>query len=112
MPLMPLAGFGWVVIMAVVAVVGAIIGLYALFGKLVPSTAKLAEYDPEFSISATLIKVGYVGGFILLVLGFITLILLIGFFVLIVAAIFLLIGSIGLLYYPLKCIANLTQQYS
>lgn len=85
-----------VIALVLVAIVGVVIGLYAVFTKLIPSTTEFAEYSPDYSTSATLVKIGYIGGLILLLVGFATLMLFVRFFVLIGALILLLIGIIGL----------------
>ncbi len=48
------------------------LSLVALFGFLIPSFSKLEEYDKSaFGTPATLVRVGYIAGFILLAVGFI-----------------------------------------
>ena len=47
-----------IVLIIAISIAGAVLTLYALFGKLIPSSTKFTEYDPDFSTSATLIKIG------------------------------------------------------
>ena len=95
---MPFIGLGITAIILVIAIsiAGAVLTLYAIFGKLIPSSTKFKEYDPDFSASESLIKIGLVVGIILYIIGIVTLLIVIGIFILIIAYIFLLIGYIGL----------------
>ena len=92
----PAFGLAIVITTIGIAIAGAILALYAIFGKLLPSASKFSEYDPEFSTSATLMKIGLIVGFILLIVGFATVIILIGIPMIILAFIFLLIGLVGI----------------
>jgi len=92
----PAFGLAIVITTIGIAIAGAILALYAIFGKLLPSASKFSEYDPEFSTSATLMKIGLIVGYILLIVGFATVIRLIGIPMIILASIFLLIGLVGI----------------
>jgi len=85
-----------VITMFVVLVVGAILALYALFGKLLPATSRLKNLDPEFGTSETLIKIGFLVGLLLLVMGVVTAIVFIGIPLIFAAKIMLIIGLIGI----------------
>jgi len=80
----------------IVALVGFILALIAVYGKLLPSAEDFTKYSHEFSTPSTLIKIGYIVGLIVGIVGVLTLIFIIGFFLLIVAWIFLILGKIGL----------------
>ena len=80
----------------IVALVGFILALIAVYGKLLPSAEDFTKYSREFSTSSTLIKIGYIVGLIVGIVGVLTLIFVVGFFLLIVAWIFLILGKIGL----------------
>ncbi len=99
------AAFGGVGVLAA-AIVGALLGLVALFAFLIPAFSHLKNADPSmFGTPATLVKIGYAIGFILFIIG-IGLILAVvatgnpamalgGIGLFILGAIFLLIGLIG-----------------
>ena len=80
----------------IVALVGFILALIAVYGKLLPSAEDFTKYSREFSTPSTLIKIGYIVGLIVGIVGVLTLIFIVGFFLLIVAWIFLILGKIGL----------------
>lgn len=94
--------------MLAATVIGALLGLVALLAFLIPAFSRLREYDePRFGTSATLVKIGYGGGFALLFLAILVIIgaalaksagMLIGGLALFgIAAILLLIGFIGVI---------------
>lgn len=83
--------------LALLILVGSVISLIGMFAKFIPGVSRLAGVNPEFSTAATLIKIGYLIGLILFMLGALTLIILIGVLLIIVAAIFMFIGTIGLI---------------
>lgn len=85
-----------VIMLFAVFVVGAVLALYALFGKLLPATSKLKSLDPEFGTSETLMRISYLIGLILLVIGTATAMIFIGIPLIFVAKIFLIIGLIGI----------------
>ena len=85
-----------------------VISLIAIFGYVVPAFSLLREYDPgEYGTPAALVKVGYVGGLVVVALGVLLLFIgalgglgaftLTGLPVVVVGAILLIIGYIGLL---------------
>ncbi len=81
-----------------VAIVGLIIILIALYMHVVPSFELLRSYKPRlYGTAATLVRIGYVWGAILLIIGIITLIIIIGAVMLIIGLILLLLGKIGII---------------
>jgi len=86
----------------VLVITSLVVVAIAVFGKLLPGASKLSMYRPGFSTSATLIKVGFLGGLILFIIGLATLFIGIGVFLAIVAIILFLIGTIGLAILSLK----------
>jgi len=88
---------GSVVVIAV-AIIGYIIILVSVYGYLLPSANQFATWKPqEFSTARTLIKVGYIAGPILAIIGFATLFILIGIALIVVGGILQLIGDIGVI---------------
>jgi len=85
-----------IVVLIVIGIAGFVLALIAVYGKLLPAAEDFTKYSHEFSTSASLIKIGYIVGLILGVVGALTLIFVVGAFLLIVAWIFLIIGKIGL----------------
>lgn len=79
-------------------IAGAIVGLIGLYSHFIPGTTKLASVDPRYSTAATLIKIGYVWGLILLIIGVpLLLVFFIGLPIMIVGFILLLLGYIGVI---------------
>lgn len=79
-------------------IVGAIILLIGIYGKLLPGAKALTQYKPsEYSTPESLIRIGFLWGMILLLIGVLLLFVGIGVFLVIVASILLLIGGIGLI---------------
>ncbi len=61
---------GTLMISVAVVIVGAILSLISIFAFLVPAFSSLREYNPSrFGTPSKMIKVGYVGGFILIVIA-------------------------------------------
>ena len=77
--------------------IGAIITLLGVYVKLLPGASSLADYSERYSTAASLIKIGYLGGLILIIVGIITLIAIIGASFIITGFILLFIGKIGLI---------------
>lgn len=85
-------------IIAIVTVfIGAIIALLGVYIKLLPGASSLADYSERYSTAASLIKIGYLWGLILIIIGIITLAVVIGAFFIIIGYILLFIGKIGLI---------------
>ena len=79
-----------------IMVAGLILALIAVYTKLVPGSRDLAQHDPSnFETPHKLIKVGYIAGLILTIVGIATLIVLVGIPLVIVGIILLIIGVIG-----------------
>ncbi len=94
--------------MFIALIIGAILGLIALFAFLIPAFSRLRDYNPgEFGTPSKLIKIGYAGGLILMIIGGILIaaaaamgaatLVFAGAGLIIVAAILLFIGLIGLI---------------
>ncbi|NPB00412.1 MAG: DUF973 family protein [Crenarchaeota archaeon] len=61
---------GLLVIALIVLITSVILGLVALFAFLIPSFQDLRDYDPSnFGTSCTLVKIGFIGGFIVLIIS-------------------------------------------
>lgn len=109
-----ITGFATVLIMIlVIAIVVGIIQLVAIFAKVIPGVSKLSKAEPEYSTASTLIKVGYVVGIALFIVGFLVIVLAIvatisapslpmlllgvfgGIVLILVGGLFLLIGRVG-----------------
>ncbi|MEM2006135.1 MAG: DUF973 family protein [Sulfolobales archaeon] len=89
------AAIGWVIASLALLVIGAVIALVGFYAKFVPGVGELARARPEFGTASSLIKVGYIGGLILLVVGAVLLIVLVGVILILVGLVFLLVGHIG-----------------
>jgi len=85
-----------------VLVIGGIIGLVGLWGKFVPGVRRLAELNPEFETSSTLIYIGLLWGIVLMMIGAVLLIVVVGVFILLAGWILTIIGYVGLLILGLK----------
>lgn len=89
--------FGLAITMIALVIAGSIIGLVGLYAYFIPGTAKLASIDPRYSTTATLIKVGYIWGLILLIVGTPLVLLFVGLPIVIAGLILLLLGYIGVI---------------
>jgi hypothetical protein len=85
-----------------VLVIGGIVGLVGLWGKFVPGVRRLAELNPEFETSSTLIYIGLLWGIVLMMIGAVLLIVVVGVFILLAGWILTIIGYVGLLILGLK----------
>ncbi|MEM1931172.1 MAG: DUF973 family protein [Sulfolobales archaeon] len=86
---------GWVTTSLALLFIGAIIALVGLYAKFVPGVGELARARPEFSTASSLIKVGYIGGLVLLAIGAVLLIVIVGIIPILVGLAFLVVGHIG-----------------
>ena len=77
--------------------IGAIIALLGVYIRLLPGASSLADYSERYSTAASLIKIGYLWGLILILVGIITLVVIVGIFFVIIGFILLFIGKIGLI---------------
>ena len=97
------AGGAWVRVLAglgvgiVLLIVGAIIALIGFYAKFIPGTSDLARGNPEFSTASSLIKIGYVWGLILVIIGAILTLVLVGIFIVLIGFVLLIIGYIGMI---------------
>ena len=80
--LMPLAGVGVIGL----SIIGAILLIIAIYVYLLNSMKRLQEYSTDFSTANSLIRIRYIWGLVLIIIGIITLILIIGIFLLIIAS--------------------------
>ncbi len=87
--------FGLIVVIIMV-LIGAGLSLYGLYGKIIPGAERLAAADSRYSTAHSLLKIGYLGGLGLLIIGVLTLVIIIGIFFILLGMIFLLIGKIGM----------------
>jgi MFS family permease len=97
-----LASIAVLLSLLVVFVIGGIIGLVGLWGKFVPGVRRLAELNPEFETSGTLIHIGLLWGIVLMMIGAVLLVALVGIFILLAGWILTIIGYVGLLILGLK----------
>lgn len=93
---------GYFIVLIVIQLIGGILALYAVTGKLVPGLQLLARVERDLSTASTLVSVGYISGFIMLVVSAVTLTIAIGLIFLVISAILLLVGAIGLIILCLK----------
>ncbi|MCS7099207.1 MAG: DUF973 family protein [Sulfolobales archaeon] len=93
---------GIILLTLVLLVVGAIVGIVGFYFKFIPGVSELARTDPRFSTARTLIKVGYVWGLILVIVGTPLLLVLVGLFVLAIGFVLLLLGYIGIIVLSFK----------
>ncbi|MCD6196324.1 MAG: DUF973 family protein [Staphylothermus sp.] len=94
--LMNLFGIYGLIIVIVTILIGAGLSLYGLYGKIIPGAERLATADSRYSTAYSLLKIGYLGGLGLLIIGVLTLMIIIGVFFIVLALILLLIGKIGM----------------
>lgn len=89
----------WLIGVGIGALIGAIIGLvailYGVYAKFIPGVTKLSEIDSSYSTAKTLIRLGYIWGVILMIIGIPLIPLGIGILILFVGLILFLLGHIG-----------------
>ncbi len=78
-------------------IAGAIIALLGVYNKLLPGASSLADYSERYSTPASLIKIGYLGGLISLIVGIATIVIIIGALFILIGALLMFIGEIGLI---------------
>jgi len=98
---------GGAAVFVILLLVSLILSLVAMFAKFIPGLGKLKQWRAEFSTAHTLVKIGMVGGLILVLLAFVVVIasafaqsiggVLGGFGLLFLGGILLLIGYIGII---------------
>lgn len=86
---------GWAIASVVLVVVGAVLALVGFYAKFVPGVGDLARARPEFGTASGLIRAGYLGGLVLLVVGAVLTIFIVGILLLFVGVILLLLGHVG-----------------
>ena len=85
-------------VVIVVAIIGFILVLVSVYGYLLPSVNQFATWKPEeFSTARTLIKVGYIAGPIIMIIGLATIFIVIGLGLIVIGGILLLVGEIGVI---------------
>lgn len=87
--------YGWLVVSLALLIIGAVLALVGFYARFVPGVGELARARPEFGTASSLIKVGYLGGLILLVISAVLLVVLVGVVLILVGLVFLLVGHIG-----------------
>ncbi len=85
------------VALVVLIIVGVIIALIGLYREFIPGVKNLADIYPEFSTAAKLIRIGYIGGLILLLIGAILTLVLIGLLIIVIGLILVFLGTIGVI---------------
>ncbi len=51
----------------ILAIIGLVIGLIAIYGKLLPGASRLAKYSDRYSTASSLIKIGFIGVIVLII---------------------------------------------
>lgn len=80
---------------AALMIVGGLLALVGFYARFVPGAGELARVRPEFGTASALVKVGYLGGLIAILVGAALLVVLIGLPLLVVGAVLLLLGHVG-----------------
>jgi hypothetical protein len=95
-PLTGIIDIGTFIILIIFALLGAFLSLYGLYGKIVPGTSMLANVRPKYGTASALVKIGYVGGLIILILGLILALVTasMGFIGLVASLVIILLGII------------------
>jgi hypothetical protein len=110
-PLTDIINIGTLITLVILALLGAFLSLYGLYGKIVSGTNMLASVRSKYSTASTLINIGYVGGLIVLILGLIFVLitastsfigLLVSFVIVLLGIILLFIGKIGIIILSFK----------
>jgi MFS family permease len=81
----------------IAAIIGALLWLYGFYGKFIPGVEQLRKARPEYSTAASLIRIGFIWGLILIIAGVILTIILIGILLVVIGYILLILGYIGII---------------
>jgi len=81
----------------IVALIGAVISLIAIYAYLRPGALELSKADQRYSTASKLINIGYLWGLILIIIGLPLTLIIIGIPILIIGVILFLIGHIGVI---------------
>lgn len=86
----------WGFILGVILLpVGAVLALVGFYSKFIPGAGNLARANPEFTTSSTLIKIGYLWGLVLTIVGVVLTVFLVGIFLVLAGVILIVLGYIG-----------------
>ncbi|MCS7121332.1 MAG: DUF973 family protein [Archaeoglobaceae archaeon] len=77
-------------------IVGAIVILLGFYAKFIPGVSELARADASYSIASKLVRVGYVWGLVLIIVGAVLSLLLLGIPIFFLGILFLIVGFIGI----------------
>jgi len=81
----------------IVALIGAVISLIAIYAYLRPGALELSKADQRYSTASKLINIGYLWGLILIIIGLPLTLIIIGIPIFIIGVILFLIGHIGVI---------------
>ncbi len=84
--------------------IGGVLALVGFYLKFIPGTSDLARVNSEFSTSTKLIKLGYVWGLVVVLVGaaFLPFLTFFGFAVIILGGIIIILGNVGMVVLCLK----------
>ncbi|MEM2004988.1 MAG: DUF973 family protein [Zestosphaera sp.] len=85
------------IIGGVLSLTGAVLALVGFYSKFVPGAGDLARANPEFATSSTLIKVGYIWGLILIMVGVVLTIILVGVLLILAGVVLMVLGYVGVI---------------
>uniref|UniRef100_A0A7C2BLE2 DUF973 family protein n=1 Tax=Thermosphaera aggregans TaxID=54254 RepID=A0A7C2BLE2_9CREN len=81
----------------VVVLIGALLWLYGFYGKFIPGVEQLRKARPEYSTAASLIRIGFIWGLVLVIIGVILTLILIGILLVVIGYILLILGYVGMI---------------
>lgn len=81
----------------IVTALGALIVLLGFYIEFIPGVSMLAEADADYLTASKLIKVGYIWGILIIIVGAILSLFLIGIPILIIGMILLVLGFVGII---------------
>ncbi len=91
------AAIGMFVVSIVGVLIGAVLWLWGFYGKFIPGVEQLRKARPEYSTATSLIRIGFIWGLVLLIIGAILTLIVIGILLVIVGYILLILGYVGMI---------------
>lgn len=77
--------------------IGGVLWLWGFYGKFIPGVEELRKARPEYSTAATLIRIGFIWGLVLVIIGVILTLILIGILLVLIGYILLILGYVGMI---------------
>lgn len=88
---------GGFILGGILLLVGAVLALVGFYSKFIPGAGDLARANPELTTPSTLIKIGYLWGLALIIVGVVLTLILIGVLIILAGVILTVLGYVGVI---------------